>query len=275
MRWRTEPGQVTVWASPTIKQIRTARFPSNFELSQARAETVANALKAQLKDPNGSRRKARARATRSRPMQPRRDDSRTGGRKSCSRSPRTESDGTSTMRSVVRSRWFTSAFVVLALIVAVWIFGPLLGIGALHPLDNEIARFIAIAALVAGWIIWNLVRMQVRANRRDQALAEGIAERPSYASRGGRTASAEEIARLKDRLDQAMKALRKSPLGPSRRRLAAMPWYMFIGPPGAGKTTALVNSGLNFPLADTRRRARCAASAARATATGGSPTRRC
>ena len=27
------------------------------------------------------------------------------------------------------------------------------------------------------------------------------------------------------------------------------PWYVIIGPPGAGKTTALVNSGLTFPLA--------------------------
>ena len=29
-----------------------------------------------------------------------------------------------------------------------------------------------------------------------------------------------------------------------------LPWYMIIGPPGAGKTTVLVNSGLNFPLAE-------------------------
>jgi len=28
-----------------------------------------------------------------------------------------------------------------------------------------------------------------------------------------------------------------------------LPWYVIIGPPGAGKTTALVNSGLKFPLA--------------------------
>ena len=29
-----------------------------------------------------------------------------------------------------------------------------------------------------------------------------------------------------------------------------LPWYILIGPPGAGKTTALVNSGLKFPLAE-------------------------
>ena len=36
----------------------------------------------------------------------------------------------------------------------------------------------------------------------------------------------------------------------SRQYLYQLPWYMIIGAPGAGKTTALVNSGLQFPLAD-------------------------
>ena len=36
----------------------------------------------------------------------------------------------------------------------------------------------------------------------------------------------------------------------SRQYLYQLPWYVIIGAPGAGKTTALVNSGLHFPLAD-------------------------
>jgi type VI secretion system protein ImpK len=47
----TEPGQVTVNGYTDNQAIRTARFPSNFELSQARADTVAAALRARLKDP--------------------------------------------------------------------------------------------------------------------------------------------------------------------------------------------------------------------------------
>ena len=35
----------------------------------------------------------------------------------------------------------------------------------------------------------------------------------------------------------------------TRGYLYEQPWYVIIGPPGAGKTTALINSGLSFPLA--------------------------
>jgi type VI secretion system protein ImpK len=55
-----------------------------------------------------------------------------------------------------------------------------------------------------------------------------------------------------------------------------LPWYVIIGPPGAGKTTALVNSGPQVPARPRRPTPpRSPAPAARATATGGSPTRRC
>jgi type VI secretion system protein ImpK len=47
----TEAGQVTVFGYTDNQAIRTARFPSNFELSQARADVVADALRARLKDP--------------------------------------------------------------------------------------------------------------------------------------------------------------------------------------------------------------------------------
>jgi type VI secretion system protein ImpL len=35
-----------------------------------------------------------------------------------------------------------------------------------------------------------------------------------------------------------------------RRQVYQLPWYLFIGAPGAGKTTALLNAGLRFPLAE-------------------------
>ena len=42
--------------------IHTARFPSNFELSQARADAVASQLRARLKDPKRMRAQGKAQA---------------------------------------------------------------------------------------------------------------------------------------------------------------------------------------------------------------------
>ena len=155
--------------------------------------------------------------------------------------------------ALYRSRWFRTGFAVAILIMIVWLFGPMLGIGSLHPLETEIARWITIGIIVALWLVSNLFA-DLSAHKRDKALAEGIAEgdpetRAADAKKKEtERASAEEVALLTDRLAKAMQALKTSKLGKSRKRLASMPWYMIIGPPGAGKTTALQNCGLRFPL---------------------------
>jgi type VI secretion system protein ImpK len=46
-----EGGTIDVVGYTDDQPIRTARFPSNFELSQARAEAVAEHLRARMKDP--------------------------------------------------------------------------------------------------------------------------------------------------------------------------------------------------------------------------------
>jgi type VI secretion system protein ImpL len=52
---------------------------------------------------------------------------------------------------------------------------------------------------------------------------------------------ARELESIRGRFEEAAAAL-------SRNRIEALPWYMFIGAPGSGKTTALLNSGLKFLL---------------------------
>lgn len=57
-----------------------------------------------------------------------------------------------------------------------------------------------------------------------------------------------EVQRMRDEFDKAVSALKTSRLGTAGRdALYYLPWYAIIGPPGAGKSTALRNSGLRFP----------------------------
>ena len=53
---------------------------------------------------------------------------------------------------------------------------------------------------------------------------------------------------LKEKMQDALATLKRTGKS-SASDLYDLPWYLIIGPPGAGKTTALVNSGLKFPLA--------------------------
>ena len=59
----------------------------------------------------------------------------------------------------------------------------------------------------------------------------------------------EEAKALHARLKTALTKLR-SQSNAKGNYLYSCPWYVIIGPPGAGKTTALLNSGLRFPFSD-------------------------
>jgi type VI secretion system protein ImpL len=151
---------------------------------------------------------------------------------------------TTTLYRVVRNRWTTTLLGVLLLSGLIWFFGPLLGVGLTHPLETDLARGLAILGCLLAWLVWNLGRVW-HTRRTDQALVEGVAPTVDAAE----AASDEEVKLLGERLRAALGALKQAKR--SGAPLAQLPWYAIIGPPGAGKTTALSNSGLRFPLADT------------------------
>jgi len=145
------------------------------------------------------------------------------------------------------NRWVFSIIGLLLLSLLIWFVGPLIAIGGWEPLASTEARLIAILVVVVLWAIktiWSVLRAAKNNAQVVNALAAAPDERD--------TASEEEIAVLRDRFREALALLKKAKLGGRgrRRRLYQLPWYLIIGPPGAGKTTALRNSGLNFPLMD-------------------------
>lgn len=137
-----------------------------------------------------------------------------------------------------------AALVAVALLMPIiYLFAPLIKIGDFRPFESELNRFAVCAVLfvVCLIVLWVIDR---RRRKRDFNLMQGAAADDPGADR-----AAEEEAELRDKLTNAMAALRKAK-GGKGGFLYDQPWYVIIGPPGSGKTTALANSGLEFPLAD-------------------------
>src|ERR1700733_13264371 len=136
-------------------------------------------------------------------------------------------------------RWFLSFIGVVLLSLLLWWFGPFLGF-----LESWITRAVVIAVMVLIWAVVNFL-LDRRRKKNDAALVEGIAAGPKEDPTAA--ASAEEVAAMREKLTTALNLLKKA--SGARGYLYEQPWYAIIGPPGAGKTTALLNAGLKFPLA--------------------------
>lgn len=161
--------------------------------------------------------------------------------------------------AVLTSRLLWGALGVTALSAVIWLIGPLLAIGDLHPLEAERYRLIAIAVVVLCWLYSQLGRRLYNAwlNRRLMDKLKTPAAPPSDSAA---PVDSEEERVLAARFDEAARLLKKAHFNKAGRAswkhyfsshyLYQLPWYAIIGAPGSGKTTALVNSGLQFPLAD-------------------------
>ena len=137
--------------------------------------------------------------------------------------------------NILSSRWSIS-FIGTALLAGLaWFFAPLL-----PGFEDWPPRLALIVALLLAWGGGNAL-LDLRRLQRAAALARGII----VADDADQT---EEAQALRTRLTTALDLLKQS-LG-SRHYLYEQPWYTIIGPPGAGKTTALLNAGLRFPLAE-------------------------
>jgi len=139
-------------------------------------------------------------------------------------------------------RWVIPLLGLIALSLIIWFIGPLLEF--LVPEGRRWALIICIFALWIGYRVFRIIQARRHAAKVLQSLAADTPPDPDS------VATAEELAALRQRMDEALALLKKAKLGgDERRNLYELPWYVIIGPPGSGKTTALVNSGLHFPLA--------------------------
>ncbi len=143
-------------------------------------------------------------------------------------------------------RWFLSFIGALSLALLIWFLGPLIPF-----MGSALVRWLCIAAIFVIWLVANLV-LDIRAARREASMIDKVADTSGSRQSATDSAAAEEMGILRERLGAALTQLRKSQASGNKKRqyLYELPWYILIGPPGSGKTTALINSGLNFPLSN-------------------------
>ncbi|MGQ0697775.1 MAG: type VI secretion system membrane subunit TssM [Panacagrimonas sp.] len=155
---------------------------------------------------------------------------------------------------------FVGLIGLIAVGLVVWFVGPLIAIASWRPLEPAWVRWLLIglfALLLLGRRVWGVVKAKM-ASRRLMRGMTGAAK-----ANAAPDESQQELQLLGERFEAAVAQLRKMRLSgkagggmsawfarSSGQYLYELPWYVFIGPPGSGKTTALVNSGLTFPLAD-------------------------
>ncbi|MGO4872113.1 MAG: type VI secretion system membrane subunit TssM [Roseiarcus sp.] len=141
--------------------------------------------------------------------------------------------------TIVAWLWIALSIVAaLVLAALIWFAGPIVFIGDAQPFDSvgvRVGVILVIWLIVGASIAWRIVRRRRAAAALEKAMTESVADES-------------DAPVLREKMEDALATLKRS-AKTSAGALYDLPWYLIIGPPGAGKTTALVNSGLKFPLA--------------------------
>jgi type VI secretion system protein ImpL len=147
----------------------------------------------------------------------------------------------------IKARWLFSLIWALALAAVIWFYGDTIALGNWRPLGSVERRLAVIGVIVAAWVVY-VLWLAVAQRRANAAIIAELGDDGDDA-RQGRGDGRAELAELRGRLSDALTTMRKV-VGGGRGYVYKLPWYLIIGSPGSGKTTALANCGLKFPLGE-------------------------
>lgn len=144
--------------------------------------------------------------------------------------------------------WVLPLLAIILFAIVIWFVGPHVAIAGVVPLAGETTRLLVIMAVIFIWGINNL-RVKRQADNANRNLAENLARdaKTDQAPEANATAGNNEENILNQRLQDSLKLLKGSRFDRDGK-LYKLPWYIIIGAPGSGKTTAIKQSGLQFPL---------------------------
>ncbi|MGH9361822.1 MAG: type VI secretion system membrane subunit TssM, partial [Thermoanaerobaculia bacterium] len=128
--------------------------------------------------------------------------------------------------------------------VALIVLGLLVWFGGEYFKFEPRHRFLAISVLLVLWLLLYVLQ-KVLALRASMLIEKRLRAQAQDQIQTLRPDRKPEVQALEKQLSEAIQSLKSSRLG--KGALYALPWYVIIGPPASGKTTALLKSGLNFP----------------------------
>ncbi|WP_175771301.1 type VI secretion system membrane subunit TssM [Burkholderia ambifaria] len=153
----------------------------------------------------------------------------------------------------------TSVVFVALLCLLIWYAAPLLSLGHTAPFEPVSARLIAIALVVAAFVLFWIVRLWQKM-REDEAFMKKMLRMDR---RENESPAAPRLRKIEAVVTSALARLKSMRTGArglgklfqGKRYLYELPWYITLGSQGAGKTSVLMNGGLVFPVAEQMQRA--------------------
>ncbi|MGV2291401.1 type VI secretion system membrane subunit TssM [Trinickia sp. YCB016] len=155
--------------------------------------------------------------------------------------------------------WSTGIVFVALLCLLIWYAAPLLSFGHAAPFEPVSARLVAIGLVLTIFVIYCMFRLWQKMRDDEQFLKKML----QFGGQKEESPAAPRLQKVNAIVTSALarlKSMRTGARGPGRlfqgkRYLYELPWYITLGSQGSGKTSALLNGGLSFPVAEQMQRA--------------------
>ncbi|WP_192384552.1 type VI secretion system membrane subunit TssM [Mesorhizobium silamurunense] len=170
-------------------------------------------------------------------------------------------------KRALQGKWLAIAAAGLVSAAVIFIFGRHLSIGGLVPLDSLSEQLAASTLMPIAFVLFYMIQGNIEDFflTRVSGMLDAVRTKPREADgagspdRGGPpvgAAAQAELETMSARFRETRITLKglRLPGIPGKRPRYQLPCYAIIGSPESGKTTAIANSGLSFPLAEKPRR---------------------
>ncbi|EFT3778623.1 type VI secretion system membrane subunit TssM [Salmonella enterica] len=152
--------------------------------------------------------------------------------------------------------WSMSIIGISVLCLAIGFVTPLLALGDVHPFAPLWVRLTLIGFILLMYALYGLYRLWRALRMDEQLLRRFLHPRGEEVPVAGEIKA--DLRTVNHIVTQAIRQLRQlrvdmpgwRKIFEGKRFLYELPWFMVVGSPGDGKTTALLNTGLQFPLAE-------------------------